>query len=200
MSPDAWGRNIFFAFEDGVTGFPIITRVDRPTSTTPENERTVYNPGAGTNANVEKARIDSKMFFFGNFGTNVGVIEHTISTEVNTDISPTSIGAKIIQPLRPSTDDIDHIIAINRDDQDAIETEDSGSSWSTLNATLGITVDAMDIGFNGPLIDDVGVIGGNDGSDENLSYTPNEFVSLREDTSAALKAVGDIVSIDRVNT
>ena len=34
------------------------------------------------------------------------------------------------------------------------------------------------------------------GADENLEYTPNEFSALREDTSAALKAVGAITAID----
>jgi hypothetical protein len=159
----------------------------------------VYNPGSGTSSNVEKTRDPDRMVFFGNFGTDIGVIDHVISTETNNDISPASVGAKLIQPLSADPGDINHIVAINRNDQDAIETIDGGSNWSTLNATLGQTVDAMDVGFFGQYVNDVGVIGGNDGADENLSYSPNEFASLREDTSAALKAVGSIVSIDRVN-
>jgi hypothetical protein len=190
------GSFVFVALEDTSSNQKIL-KITRPTSTV-VTTAIVYDPGAGTSGNIAQTGHPDRMIFFGNFGTDVGVIDHVISTETNNDISPASVGSKLIQPLRADPGDINHIIAINRDDQDAIETED-GSSWSTLNATLGITVDAMDVGFFGPYIDDVGVIGGNDGADENLSYSPNEFVSLREDTSAALQAVGDIVSIDRIN-
>jgi hypothetical protein len=199
MGVNQSGTHLFIAMQSGVTGFPLVIKIDRPTSTTP-TQIAVYEPTAGTNANIAKTGNFDRMLFFGNFGTDVGVIDHAIAAVTNTDISPTSIGAKIIQPLRADPGDIDHIIAINRDDQDAIETEDGGSNWSALNAALGIEVDAMDIGFFGPYIDDVGVIGGDDGADQNLSYTPNEFTSLREDTSAALKAVSNIVSVDRVSS
>ncbi len=192
------GIFLFVALEGDTTGDQKIIKITRPTSTVPTMV-IAYNPASGTNGNIAKTGDPDRMVFHGNFGTDIGVIDHAIAAGTNTDISPTSIGAKLIQPLRvdiPS--DVDHIIAINRDDQDAIETEDGGSNWSTLNAALGQTVDAMAAEFYGQYAPFLTTFGGNDGADENLEYSPNEFVSLREDTSAALKAVGSIVSVDFV--
>lgn len=197
FAPNQSGTHLFFAMEDAAGNQKII-KVNRPTSTAPTLSL-VYNPGGGSISSIAKHPDIDKMIFHGNFGTDIGVIEHAIGAVTNTDKSPISIGAKLIQPLRVNLGDGTQIIAINRDDQDAIETEDGGDNWSVLNATLGQTVDAMDVGFFGKYIDDVVVIGGNDGSDENLGYSPNEAVLFREDTSATLKAVGSIVSIDRVN-
>lgn len=194
MNVNQSGTHLFFAMED-IASNQVIYKIDRPTSTSPVTVK-VYEPGGGTDGNIAKTGNLDRMLFYGNFGTDIGVIDHAIAAVSNTDISPTSIGAKLIQPLRADPGDIQHIIAINRDDQDAIETEDGGSNWVTLNATLGQNVDAMDMAFHGPNFPDTAFFGGNDGVDENLEYTPNEFADLREDTSAALKAVGSIVSID----
>lgn len=197
FSPNVTGIYLFFAMENS-TGDQKIVRIDRPTSTNPVFT-VVYGPGGGSSANITRSKNADEMLFFGNFGTDIGVIEHTISANSNADISPTSIGSDLIQPLQSDPSDSEHVIAINRTDQDAIETKDGGSNWSTLNAALGITVDAMAIGFFGPYLGEVALIGGNDGTDENLSYSPNSFTSLREDSGASLQAVGSIVSIDRVN-
>ena len=189
------GSHVFVAMDDVLTGLPVIIKIDRPTSTTP-TQIAVYEPGAGTNVNVARTGDPDRMIFHGSFGTDVGVIDHAITAGTNTDISPTSIGSKVIQPLRSDPSSIDHIIAINRDDQDAIETDNDGSSWAALSVALGQTVDAMDALFYGAYDPFVATFGGNDGADENLEYSPNEFSSFREDTSAALQAVGSIVSID----
>ncbi len=190
------GAFLFFALEDENTGNQIVLKVVRPTSTTPSTA-VVYNPGSGSSGNIVSLGDPDRMLFYGNFGTDIGVIDHVISSVTNNDISPTSIGAKLIQPLNPDLGDIDHIVAINRDDQDAIETTDGGSNWSTLNAAIVITADAMASFFHGQYFPGGSFIGGNDGVDERLSYTPNEFADLFEHSSAALQAVGSIVSIDR---
>ena len=189
------GVFLFLALEDDATGNQLIFKIDRPTSSTP-NTVTAYEPADGSAGNVASTGDPNRMVFHGNFGTDVGVVDHAIVAGTNTDISPTSIGAELIQPLEVDPSDIQHIVAINRNDQDALETEDTGANWATLNAALGVTVDAMALVFLGAYFPFGGFIGGNDGVDENLSYSPNEFSSLRDDASAALKAVGGIVSVD----
>jgi len=189
------GVFVFVALEDDATGNQLIFKIDRPTSTTPTTV-TAYEPADGSAGNVAPTGDPNRMIFHGNFGTDVGVVDHAIVAGTNTDISPTSIGAELIQPLEVDPSDIQHIVAINRNDQDALETEDTGANWATLNAALGVTVDAMGLVFLGAYFPFGGFIGGNDGVDENLSYSPNEFSSLRDDASAALKAVGGIVSVD----
>jgi hypothetical protein len=189
------GDHIFFAMEDVVTGFPVVIKANRPT-TVGAAQIAVYSPGAGTNINIAPTGDPDRMIFHGNFGTDIGVIDHAIAAVTNTDITPPSIGAEIIQPLQVDPSDIAHIVAINRNDQDALETTDGGTVWATLNAALGLTADAMDLIFFGAYFPFGGFIGGNDGVDENLSYAPSEFANLRDDASAALKAVGSIVSID----
>ncbi len=189
------GAFVFVALQDNATGNQLIFKITRPTSTTPTTV-TAYEPGDGSAGNVAQTGDPDRMILHGNFGTDVGIIDHAIVAGTNTDISPTSIGAELIQPLKVDPDDIQHIIAINRNNQDALETVDTGANWSTLNAALGQSVDAMDLLFFGNYFPFGGFFGGNDGADENLEYTPNEFANLREDTSVALKAVGAIVSVD----
>lgn len=189
------GAFVFVALEDNATGNQLIFKITRPTSTTPTTV-TAYEPGAGSAGNVAQIGDPDRMILHGNFGTDVGVVDHAIAAATNTDISPASIGAELIQPLEVDPSDIQHMVAINRNDQDALETEDTGANWATLNAALGVTVDAMALVFLGAYFPFGGFIGGNDGVDENLSYSPNEFSNLRDDASAALKAVSGIVSVD----
>lgn len=192
LAVSADGNNVFIALEDNSTGNQIVFKATRPSSPTVS---AIYDPGGGSAANVISTGDPDKMVFFGNFGTDVGVILHTISSDTESDISPTSIGTDEIQPLAIDPSDINHIVAVNVTDQDALETED-GSTWSTLNASLGQTVEAMGVMFFGSLFPFGAFIGGDDSVDENLEYTPNEFTNLREDTSAALQAVTKITGID----
>ncbi len=189
------GAFVFLALEDDATGNQIVFKITRPTSTTPTTVK-AYDPTSGTAGNVAPTGDPDRMIFHGNFGTDVGVVDHAIAAGTNTDITMPTIGAELIQPLKVDPSDVQHIVAINRNDQDALETEDGGTTWATLNAALGVTVDAMDLIFFGAYFPFGGFIGGNDGVDENLSYAPSEFANLRDDASAALKAVGSIVSID----
>ncbi len=128
----------------------------------------IYAPGAGTSINIVETGDPDRMVFFGNFGTDVGVVDHAITAATNTDITMTTIGAELIQPLQVDPDNIQHIIAINRNDQDAFETEDTGSNWAAINAALGQSVDAMDLAFFGSYFPFGGLFGGNDVVDENL--------------------------------
>lgn len=189
------GAFVFVALQDNATGNQLVFKITRPTSTTPTTV-TAYEPGGGSAGNIAQTGDPDRMIFHGNFNTDVGVVDHAIAAETNTDITMPTIGAELIQPLQVDPSDIQHIVAINRNDQDAFETVDTGSNWTAINATLGQSVDAMNLAFFGVYFPFGGFFGGDDGVDQNLEYTPNEFVSLREDTSAALKAVSQIVSVD----
>jgi hypothetical protein len=195
MTTSQDGAFLFVALEDDATGNQVIFKITRPTNTTPTTVA-VYEPGGGSAGNVEATADPDRMIFHGNFGTDVGVVDHAITAVTNTDISPTSIGAELIQPLQADSSDINHIVAVNRNDQDALESTDLGANWTAINAALGQSVDAMDMLFFGAYFPWGGFIGGNDGADENLQYYPAEFNNGREDTSAALKAVASIVNID----
>jgi hypothetical protein len=193
------GDYIYFAFEYESSGNQIIARVPRPAAGGSIGTTSAeYEPAAGSAGNVTPDPVSpDKMWFFGNFGTDIGIIRHTPSTEGNSDVSPSSIGTDVIQPLQVDRGDNSHIIACNATDQDALESDDTGASWSTLNATLGLTPVAMALAFNGQLQPADGFIAGNDGTDTRLTYTPNDFATLREDSGATLDALA-ITSLDLV--
>ena len=196
MAASSSGSFLFYALEEDATSNQVIVRETRPDQNgTSLSPGAVYSPGGGTSGNVAMTSDPLKMVFHGNFGTDVGVISHAIETLANTDISPTTIGSDKIQPLEVDPVDTDHIVAVNSDDQDALETDDNGSTWSTLNATLGQTVEAMDIAFFGAFLPFSAFFGGDDATDTNLQYTPNEFSNLREDTSASLQSANAITGI-----
>lgn len=189
------GAFVFIGLEDDATGFQLVFKVTRPTSTTPTTV-TAYEPGAGNTSNVAPTGDPDRMIFHGMFGTDVSVVDHAITAGTNTDISPPSTGSNWLQSLRVDPSDVSHIVVQNTDTEDALETEDGGSNWTTLNATIGLTANIFDAVFFGQYFPFAAFVGGPDATDENLTYTPNEFASLREDTSAALKAVSAIASID----
>ena len=78
------GGFLFAALEDNVTGNQLIFKIDRPTSTTP-NTVTAYEPGDGSAGNVAPTGDPNRMVFHGNFGTDVGVVDHAIVAGTNTD-------------------------------------------------------------------------------------------------------------------
>lgn len=187
------GQNIFFALEDNATGDQIIIASTRPAAPTMS---LAYVPGGGSAANVFSSGDRNKMVFGGNFATDVVIVDHDIDAGTNTDISPASAAADIVSPIKVDPSNPSHIIAINKTDEDALETTDNGASWSTLNAALGIQIVAMDAVFFGAFFPVGSVYGGNDGVDENVTYSPNDFANGREDTPAGLKAAGAITGID----
>lgn len=187
------GESIFFALEEDVSGNQVILKATRPASPTVS---IAYAPGAGSAGNVFATGDRDTVIFGGNFATDVGVINHAVDAGTNTDISPSSIGADIISPIVIDPTDATHIVAINKTDEDALETTNGGTSWATLTATLGIQVVGLAVAFFGKFFPFGAIYGGNDGVDENVRYTPNEFSSTREDTVAALQAAGNITGID----
>lgn len=94
MCTNADGNYIFMALEDG-SGFQIIAKASRSDLMTWE---AVYSPGAGTAANVLPVPSNPDlMLFYGNFGSGVQVVKHTISTITNTNISPSGLTTKSSQ-------------------------------------------------------------------------------------------------------
>lgn len=186
------GVFLFAALEDNATGNQLIFKITRPTSTTPTTV-TAYEPGAGSSGNIAPTGDPNRMIFHGAFGGGDAVVDHAIVAGTNTEIGN---GAET-QPLAVDPSDVSHIVAYDTAVEEIAETENGGSSWSTLNNSLAPSpLDAMAFIFFGAYFPFGGFLGGNDSVDEYLGYSPNEFSGVREDTSAALKAVGSIVSID----
>lgn len=198
IAVSADGAAIFLALQYASANTQVIFKVARPTNGSPTVTR-VYNPNAGGAANVAPTPDSDKMIFFGNFGTDAGVILHAITAGTNTDRSPSSIGSDKIQPLKCNPGNADHWKAINKDDQDAIETDDSGATWTTLNAAIAVDAEAADWLFSGVYFPDRAFVGGDDGVDKALLYTPNDFSSTRDDADANLKAASAVLGIDMVS-
>jgi hypothetical protein len=179
------GEYIYIALEDTATGFPIVIRCARSDLDTFE---TVYEPGAGTAINVARAPGDN-MIFYGNFGTDVGVILHTISNSGNADISPASLGSNVVNAL--AVVDANIFIAGISTVQDLIRTVDAGSNWTTVNSAIGIdstAIEAIDVNHL--------LIGGSDGSDTKILYSGNGGTSFTNLATAPVTAAANVVSIE----
>lgn len=201
IAPSSDGAYVFVALEENTSGDQYVFSVTRPVTGSAPTVAPVYEPAGGSAAGVATVPGNpDKMLFFGNFGTDIGVIMHTISTGANTDISPSSIGTDVIIWAAVDPSDADHIVAINDTDSDLLETTDGGTTWTTLDASLPVTsVTGAFWLWSGAYFTDRGFIGGGDGVDEHLAYTPNEASGWREDTGAnGLKSSDGIVGIDAV--
>lgn len=189
------GDFLFIALEDADTTDQIIFKITRPTSTTPTTVA-VYEPGSSNSGNIAKTGNPDKMVFHGDFDSTNFVIDHAIAANTNTEIG--NSGDVNILEVDPSDDN--HMILYDRDQGEVQETTDNGDNWTVLNGATGPDpLDAMAIAFFGVYFPAGGFIGGNAvgaPTNEVLEYTPNNFANLRDDASAALAAVGSIVSID----
>jgi hypothetical protein len=186
------GDNIFYALETG--GFPVIVKAARAT---PGTGTAVYSPGAGSAANVMMVPGNAdKVLFYGNFGTDIVVIMHTISTVTNTDISPASMGAKIVNALAVNPSNEDEIVIGVGTDEDLLYTSDGGSNWSAWDATLGFDSTALWVFWSGLYIAHRYFTAGDNGLDLDLLYSPNEGVSSTNEESTALGSQANICSLE----
>lgn len=186
------GQYIFYALETG--GFPVIVKALRDT---PGNGIPIYSPGAGTSANVANVPSNpDKMLFYGNFGSGVQVVEHIISTGVNTNISPTGLTTKVANTLQVNPDDENQIVITVDTDQDLKYTSDGGTIWSNWNTALGMSVAALWLLWSGQYFLDRVFVGGNDGLDTDLLYSPNEGTNFTNRSSVALTAVANICNVE----
>lgn len=177
-SPD--GTNIFIAAEDSSTGFQVVLKAAVTDFTT---WTAVYSPGAGSAANVMASPTNSDIiYFYGNFDTDVVILEHTISTGAEVDISPASLGAKEVNVLavNPTAlyDGSIEIVAHVNTDSDVIYSDDSGATWTTWDATSGmLPATALEVVWGGNYFPHGYIIAGNFIGTANVVVSPNEGAS-----------------------
>lgn len=195
IAVSADGLNIFLGLEDG-SGFPVIAKAVRSDLAT---FSAAYSPGAGSAANVAAAAGEPDvMYFYGNFGTDVTVIKHTISGPTNDDISPASLGAKVVNTLEVDPSDANRLIITVDTDQDLLETEDAGSNWVALNETLGLDATALKVFWSGDYDYHRLWLGGQVTGAAAARYSPNEGTTLSDVTGAGLGVALNVAGIDGV--
>lgn len=186
------GAVVFLALEDG-SGNSVVVKCERDDLTT---FTAAYAPGAGTACNVIATGDPDVMFFYGNFGSGIQVVEHIISTGVNTNISPSGLTTKVINALAVNPSNISEIWATVNTDQDLLGTIDGGATWDTLNAALGINPTSLLVLWAGDYDDSRGFIGGTVAGVTELLYTPNEGASYGDYAGAALDGAAAIVGME----
>jgi hypothetical protein len=194
IATSADGAYVFLALENSSSGFPVVVKAARTDLAT---WAAAYEPGAGTAANV--AMVPSNpdlMLFYGNFGSGVQVVRHTISTGANENISPAGLTTKIINSLAVNPSDAEEMWATVDTDQDLIHTLDGGSNWETLDGSLGLNATALAVLWSGAYVLDRGFIAGDNGTDLDLLYTPNEGASKADQAGATLGAAAGICSLE----
>lgn len=194
IAVSADGNNIFLALED-TDGNQLVAKASRSNLS---SWAAVYEPGAGTACNVAAVPAQAdKMIFYGNFGTDVGVIVHTISTAGNADISPASLGAKVINALQvnPSPNTAELIATVDTD-QDVVRTADAGVNWETLDATLGFDATALWALWSGVYYPHRYFVAGDNGANLDLLYSPNQGASDQDFAGTSLGAAANICGVE----
>lgn len=193
ISTNADGSYIFTALEDA-SGNQVIARAARSDLST---WTAVYEPGAGSAYGTAPVLSDPDlMLFYGNFGTDVTVILHTISTGTNTDISPAGLGAKVVNTCAVNPANASEIVITVDTDQDMLYTDDQGSNWSTWDAALGFDATALAMLWSGAYWPHRVFVAGNNGTDIDLLYSPNEMAQSADQASGSLASASDITNIE----
>lgn len=192
ISTSADGNYIFLALENG-SGQPVIAKCARSNLSA---FSAAYNPAAGTVANVAQVPSEpDKMLFYGHSGTDVQVIEHAIAAGSNTNVSPASLAAKVVNCLEANPSDSDEWWLTIATDQDAFRTTDGGTNYTSLDTTLGFDPTALEVLWSGAYNLDRAFVAGKPVSVQ-LQYTPNELAAKADEASAALAATANICSIE----
>lgn len=194
IAVSAGGDYVFLALEDS-GGDQFIARAARSDLS---NFIRIYDPAAGSAGNVAQVPANpDKMLFHGNFGTDVTVILHTISTEGNADVSPASLGAKVINTLWPNPSNEDEWLCTVDTDQDLLHTTDAGANYTTLDAALGFDAQALTVLWSGAYFPHRHFVAGEVGvGDLDVLYSPNEGVSDTNVEGATVGAADGIVSLE----
>jgi hypothetical protein len=188
ISANGDGNYIFLALEDA-SGFQVVVRCLRATLGDWEE---AYRPAAGSAGNVAIVVPNSDaIFMHGNFDTDVVILTHTISTYVNTDLSPGTLGAKVCNTLESNPSGIGEAWATIDTDEDLIRTQDAGATWPAIDAALGFDPTALDVLWSGGYALDRGFIAGKPAAVE-LQYTPSEGADKQDLANAGLAAVAKI--------
>lgn len=180
IATSADGAYVFLALEDG-DGFQIILKAVRADLSA---WTAAYEPGAGSAANVAPVPCNpDKMLFYGNFDTDIVVILHTISTGDNTDISPASLGANIVNTLAVNPSSADEII-ITTESETVQYTGDGGDNWSELDGAIGFAATALAVLWSGDYDYHRLFVAGQTGPVAQLLYSPNECASYGDYTGS----------------
>lgn len=190
IAVSADGQYVFMALENG--GSPLVFKA---AITDLSALSLIYDPGAGSAVNVAQVPSNpDKMLFYGNFGTDVTVISHTISTEANADISPASLGANIVNALDVNPEDEGEIWITVNGNQDLLRTTTGGASWTTKNSALGLNPTALKVAW--PNSDKL-FVAGLDGTVK-LLWSTNGGTSFTNQAGSALGATANITNIELV--
>jgi len=195
ITTDASGDNVFLALDNSSSTFPTVVMAARSDLST---FTVAYEPGAGTacNAIPDPANVDV-MYFYGNFGTDLTITKYTISTDTTADISPASLGAKVINTLIVDPSNNSEMICTVDTDQDLKNTIDAGVTWTDWDAALGFDATALAALWSGPYFLHRYFVGGEvSGGNLDLLYSPNEGAAVSNEEGTALGALGEIVSIE----
>jgi hypothetical protein len=193
IATNADGNTLFLALEDG-SGNPVIVSAARSDLTT---WTAVYEPGAGSAANLVAVPSDADaMLFYGNFGTDVTVIKHTISTGTNTDISPSSLGAKEVNTLAVNPSNADEIVIGIDTDQDLEYTDDGGTTWTEWDNALGGDATALWVLWSGAYFPHRYFVGLDNATTLDILYSPNEGASDTDVSGATVGALTNISALE----
>ncbi len=192
IATDASGDNIFLALEDG-SGNQLVVKISRALS----SQTTVYSPGGGSACNVATVPSEpDSMYFYGNFGTDVTILKHTVSTGAETDISPASLGAKEVNTLVVNPSDADEFVIGVDTDEDLEYTSDGGTSYTEWDATLGFDATALAVLFSGAYMPHRYFVAGDNTTTLDILYSPNEGSSDSDVSGATVGALTNISGLE----
>lgn len=193
IATSADGSQIFLALEDG-GGAQVVLKAARSALST---WTAAYEPGGGTAANVASVPEDSDaMLFYGNFGTDVTVIKHAITAGTNTDISPASLGAKVVNTLSVDPSNSDEIVITVDTDQDLKNTVDGGTTWTDWDAALGFSATALYTLWSGAYFPHRYFVAGDNTTTLDILYSPNEGSFSSDVSGATVGALTNISGLD----
>jgi len=188
------GTSIFVALEDS-SGNQLIAKALRSDLST-WTEAYALNAGSASNVESDSSDINS-MFFYGNFNTDLTVLKFDISAGTVADISPASLGAKIVNTLSVNPGNGQEISLTVDTDEDLKNTVDGGSNYTDYDATLGFDATAIWMLWSGQYFDHRYFIGGEVGvGNLDLLYSPNAGASSNNEEGVDLGVLGEISGIE----
>ncbi len=174
----------------------MVCHSQQPLQGVPEMDA-AYTPGSGSSANVVNSGDSERFIFFGNFGSNIGVIDHDTSLVTNTDISPAAVGTKLVQPLSVNPAYIGNILAWIEDDEDLFQTEDEGATWTSVRTDAGLVtvLQDMNVLFKGNFQNHNIYFVGDGASGVKVYESLDEGITLTALENATLNTAADVVGI-----
>jgi hypothetical protein len=187
MDCDGDGDTLYIGLYDTATAQPILISVALPLDGALSMGGAVFNPGAGSAINVKCIDVGDRLAISGDFGANEQVEVSDNAGTTWTDIDPGTWGANLAEPLIVDPLTLDEVMVALSALQDIVETTDGGTTWTTLNAALGLNPGAMVLLTNGNEM----IIG--DDAANVILYSPNRGVTTAVVTGAF---VGNVAALE----